>query len=141
MRTGGWSTVCTGMSVKRCPMCHQINERAWKCERCGYKFGQDPKVTLELLRSQRSSQRITFWVLISLTLLSIPLMLALLAIGFPPIGPPLGLLLLVVVTVRTWQKLGITASSIRFLERKQRWQPTEPQEQRELPEARVVASD
>jgi hypothetical protein len=41
------------MAVARCPMCHLANDdHAWRCERCGYEFGQSIETLRGLLKTQ-----------------------------------------------------------------------------------------
>jgi predicted membrane-bound spermidine synthase len=53
--------------VARCPMCHHANEgSAWRCDSCGYEFGQTVEKLREMLRDQLASARVAFWTALSL---------------------------------------------------------------------------
>ena len=109
------------MPAKRCPMCHQANEdRAWKCRRCGYEFGQPAATTIELLRGQLRSQYIILVVFAVLEAATV----AYLAFGLrefpmPLIVPGGAFVMFMLWTVRAAIKIRISRESIRALSAQQ----------------------
>jgi hypothetical protein len=109
------------MPAKRCPMCHQANEeRDWQCRRCGYEFGQPVAKTIELLRDQMVTARITFWLLVVICLLLFGVPLYLVFTGTPMTFLPgiLGWTFLLTMTIRAGTKIRVSKESIVALENK-----------------------
>jgi hypothetical protein len=108
-------------------MCHRANEdRAWRCA-CGYEFGQPVDRTLELLRGQAVTAKITLGVFVALdAAAAFGMYVAALhgLIFFPGIV----VVALVIGTIRPIRKLAIARESTRLLSAKL------------LPTARVVRS-
>lgn len=105
------------MPAKRCPMCHQANEdRAWACRRCGYEFGQPIEKVIDLLRGQRRTAWITFWLFLVLTLgLAGWLGFGLEVLPVPMLVPILSACFATLWTVRAAHRIRITRQSLRAL--------------------------
>lgn len=95
-------------------MCHRASAaNAWQCH-CGYEFGQDIAKVRVLLRDQQTNAWIMLVGLLMLDISAVCWLFSLVAHGFALFSIS-GFVLLVVMTVRTAQKLAITRSSLRQL--------------------------
>jgi hypothetical protein len=100
------------MPVKRCPMCHLVNQTsAERCD-CGYEFGKSADQALALLRDQRTTAWITLGFLIVSDVGAV-VFLALLTRGL--FFPMIGLIVCLVMTAKVARKLVITRASMRQL--------------------------
>lgn len=96
------------MATKRCPMCHRVSEASESQCSCGYEFGQSLDAVRELLRSQRINTSIGLVILLALT--GIAFYATYVGVGILAV---IGLVVLMLATLRNARKLVLTQSSLR----------------------------
>jgi hypothetical protein len=107
------------MAIRRCPLCHRANEAsAWRCDGCGYEFGQDYKTLRVMLMSQRRNARIGIAVL--LPVLAGFAIMTWVSLSTPiPIGLPIiGFGFTLWRTLASLRRLAISRSSLQFVDEK-----------------------
>ena len=93
-------------AIAHCPMCHTANDdRAKRCDRCGYEFGQSTDVLKGMLQAQLQTNLIAFVALLLADLVLVAAVMLLL-------GSVLGMFLFGVVFMAAVRQTFVAARKI-----------------------------